>query len=119
MYSMPERFGTTSASLWTTTVSKPFGAISRAMAATSAEGHETRILGGMRFPRRAGKAKRAAISNETAGARKRPCSDVSCFTYTGRRRAYDKSCLFGGKRENCDEDDGSIDPAIRRNAVCR
>ena len=31
MYSMPERFGTTSASLWTTTVSKPFGAISRAI----------------------------------------------------------------------------------------
>src|SRR5262245_2453360 len=50
MYSMPVRFGTTSASLWTTTVSKPFGAISRAILATSAEGQETRILGGIRFP---------------------------------------------------------------------
>src|SRR4051812_17319387 len=59
MYSMPGRLETTSASLWTTTVSKPFGAISRAILATSADGHETRILGGMSFLRRAGKAKRA------------------------------------------------------------
>ena len=46
MYSMPGSDGTTSASLWMTTVSKPFGAISRAMLATSAEGQETRILWG-------------------------------------------------------------------------
>src|SRR4051812_4122144 len=50
MYSVPGRLEATSASLWMTTVSKPFGAISRAILATSAEGHETRILGGITLP---------------------------------------------------------------------
>src|SRR5437763_1263542 len=61
MYSMPGRLEMTSASLWMTTVSKPPGAISRAIAATSAEGHDTRILGSIRFPSQGG-LRRAAPS---------------------------------------------------------
>src|SRR3954452_16056952 len=92
MYSIPGRFGTTSASLWTTTVSKPFGAISRAIAATSAEGHETRILGGMRFLYGAGKAKRARILDHT---RRRACPGACPRTSVKRR----SECSFARPME--------------------
>src|ERR1043165_9724053 len=68
MYSRSGRFGTTSASLWTTTVSKPFGAISRAIAATSAEGQETRILGDIRF----------LWDSSTGTQRKREMAETRC-----------------------------------------
>ena len=47
MYSVPGSDAVTSLSV-TTTVSKPFGAISRAISLTSADGDTTRILGDMR-----------------------------------------------------------------------
>src|ERR1700749_1609593 len=94
MYSAPGRLAPTSLSL-TTTVSEPFGAISRAISPTSADGATTRILGDIGTLSlllwRLGGVKRRDIRRSSPAVQGRKVSPPSCPANAGHPVTADRA----------------------------